>query len=435
MGRTRGVGNGRSSPSFPVVLLVLALVSQAADMASAQWDSPSGRGPSYFNPQSFNPSMAVIIVVLVTAFFFLGFFSIYLRRCAGSPLGPGPGPAGDLLALGAGSGITFAAGAAAAAVRGRTPRGLDPAALRALPTMAYADVKAHRVGLKGELECAVCLSEFDDRDALRLLPRCCHAFHVDCIDAWLASHVTCPVCRANLVFPEASAPAPAMATTVVQPQDVLPAAAATEEVPTAPPEPVTTVAIAVDSEETEEEAAELVRIGSVKRALRSKSGRPPSPAQPVFPRSHTTGHSLAVAAGGAAAERYTLRLPEHVLREAVAAGELRRSKSLQAFRDGGDGTSSRSARRGLGFGFGGAAPRAGRSVRLGQSGRWPTMSALLARTFSSARLPAAWGASARRGEADDAPGKVESNAAAATGQRCDVGAGAACPLPLGGGRV
>lgn len=71
MGRTRGVGNGRSSPSFPVVLLVLALVSQAADMASAQWDSPSGRGPSYFNPQSFNPSMAVIIVVLVTAFFFL----------------------------------------------------------------------------------------------------------------------------------------------------------------------------------------------------------------------------------------------------------------------------------------------------------------------------------------------------------------------------
>lgn len=170
MGRTRGVGNGRSSPSFPVVLLVLALVSQAADMASAQWDSPSGRGPSYFNPQSFNPSMAVIIVVLVTAFFFLGFFSIYLRRCAGSPLGPGPGPAGDLLALGAGSGITFAAGAAAAAVRGRTPRGLDPAALRALPTMAYADVRVHRAGLKGELECAVCLGEFDDCDTLCLLP-------------------------------------------------------------------------------------------------------------------------------------------------------------------------------------------------------------------------------------------------------------------------
>jgi hypothetical protein len=62
-----------------------------------------------------------------------------------------------------------------------------------------------------------------------------------------------------------------------------------------------------------EEANELVRIGSVKRALRSKSGR--APAQ--FSRSHLTGHSLAASAttgtgGGASTERFTLRLPEHM---------------------------------------------------------------------------------------------------------------------------
>jgi hypothetical protein len=45
------------------------------------------------------------------------------------------------------------------------------------------------------LECAVCLCQFEDNDILRLLPKCQHAFHVDCVDLWLASHSTCPLCR------------------------------------------------------------------------------------------------------------------------------------------------------------------------------------------------------------------------------------------------
>jgi hypothetical protein len=70
--------------------------------------------------------------------------------------------------------------------------------IETFPTMAYADVREHKT-VKGALECAVCLSEFDDDETLRLLPKCSHVFHPDCIDTWLASHVTCPVCRANLV--------------------------------------------------------------------------------------------------------------------------------------------------------------------------------------------------------------------------------------------
>ncbi|KAG2579400.1 hypothetical protein PVAP13_6NG277900 [Panicum virgatum] len=375
-----------------LVLAALALAGAAADTVAAQQGPPTGPGPSYFDPKSFNPSMAIVMVVLITAFFLLGFFSIYLRRCAGPPLG-GPGefhaPAG-----GRRPGIAFAS-------RSRRARGLDRAVLESFPTMAYAD-----------LECAVCLSEFDDDETLRLLPRCAHAFHADCIDAWLASHVTCPVCRAVLA-PDCEAPAPPLA-----PAGVVPAVeqgAPAVPVPQQPaPEPATApaeqaVVVAVDAEETEEErirreeAAELMRIGSVKRALRSKSGRRPA----QFPRSHTTGHSLAAPAAAGSSERYTLRLPEHVLREVVAAGNLRRSASVQT---GGDG----SARRG----FLGA--RAGRSVRLGSSGRWPNMS-MLARTFS-ARLPA-WG-SVRRGEAD-APAKIADDSKAV--EQCDGGAGA-CPL-------
>ncbi|KAF5206578.1 E3 ubiquitin-protein ligase atl4 [Thalictrum thalictroides] len=47
-------------------------------------------------------------------------------------------------------------------------------------------------------DCAVCLSKFEPDDQLRLLPLCCHAFHSSCIDTWLASNHTCPLCRSTV---------------------------------------------------------------------------------------------------------------------------------------------------------------------------------------------------------------------------------------------
>ncbi|KAJ0435071.1 putative transcription factor C2H2 family [Helianthus annuus] len=47
-------------------------------------------------------------------------------------------------------------------------------------------------------DCAVCLSKFDGEDQLRLLPLCCHAFHAQCIDSWLKSNLTCPLCRSTV---------------------------------------------------------------------------------------------------------------------------------------------------------------------------------------------------------------------------------------------
>ncbi|KAL0905040.1 hypothetical protein M5K25_027211 [Dendrobium thyrsiflorum] len=44
-------------------------------------------------------------------------------------------------------------------------------------------------------DCAVCLSPFYPRDDLRLLPSCRHAFHLKCIDLWLQSTPSCPLCR------------------------------------------------------------------------------------------------------------------------------------------------------------------------------------------------------------------------------------------------
>ncbi|XP_078177485.1 E3 ubiquitin-protein ligase ATL59-like [Carex rostrata] len=47
-------------------------------------------------------------------------------------------------------------------------------------------------------ECSICLGGLEEGDPVRLMPNCMHLFHQDCIDKWLQSHATCPICRANV---------------------------------------------------------------------------------------------------------------------------------------------------------------------------------------------------------------------------------------------
>ncbi|XP_055818336.1 RING-H2 finger protein ATL2 [Solanum dulcamara] len=69
-------------------------------------------------------------------------------------------------------------------------RGLEPSVLNSLPVFVYSD-KTH----PEPLECSVCLSEFEENEKGRVLPKCNHSFHLECIDMWFHSHSTCPLCR------------------------------------------------------------------------------------------------------------------------------------------------------------------------------------------------------------------------------------------------
>lgn len=72
--------------------------------------------------------------------------------------------------------------------------GLQPSVISAITVCKYK----RGDGLVEGTDCSVCLNEFQDGETLRLLPKCNHAFHIPCIDTWLASHTNCPNCRAGI---------------------------------------------------------------------------------------------------------------------------------------------------------------------------------------------------------------------------------------------
>ncbi|CAH2053725.1 unnamed protein product [Thlaspi arvense] len=67
-----------------------------------------------------------------------------------------------------------------------------PPAPRPIPVVTF-----NSRHFKDGIQCVVCLSELAEGDKARVLPSCNHCFHADCIDQWLQSNSSCPVCRNN----------------------------------------------------------------------------------------------------------------------------------------------------------------------------------------------------------------------------------------------
>lgn len=71
--------------------------------------------------------------------------------------------------------------------------GLDQSVIDSFPTFNFRKTDADEEA--ATTECAVCLSVLEEEEVARLLPNCRHTFHAECIDKWLSSHSTCPICR------------------------------------------------------------------------------------------------------------------------------------------------------------------------------------------------------------------------------------------------
>ncbi|KAI3857306.1 hypothetical protein MKX03_003148 [Papaver bracteatum] len=167
------------SPIKTVVLDDLQGTHDEPMLSSSPPPSPSPPPPV---DASFKPSMAVVIGVLTTMFSVTFLLLLYAKHCRRNHESSSAttGEHHHHHSRGGGGG------------GGRRNSGIDRAVIESLPIFRFGALRGEKEGM----ECAVCLSKYEDeKEVLRLLPKCKHAFHVDCVDTWLDAHSTCPLCR------------------------------------------------------------------------------------------------------------------------------------------------------------------------------------------------------------------------------------------------
>ncbi|OVA15742.1 zinc finger protein [Macleaya cordata] len=141
-------------------------------------------GGSFDVGNKISPSILLIIIILAVIFFISGLLHLLVRFLF-RPTIRDPEDSDNVTALQGQLQQLFHLHDA----------GVDQSYIDTLPVFFYNAI----MGLKKPFDCAVCLCEFEADDKLRLLPKCSHAFHLECIDTWLLSHSTCPLCRGSLL--------------------------------------------------------------------------------------------------------------------------------------------------------------------------------------------------------------------------------------------
>ncbi|CAF1873905.1 BnaC04g50840D [Brassica napus] len=71
--------------------------------------------------------------------------------------------------------------------------GLDESTIESYKKVELGE--SRRLPGVNDIVCPICLSEYASKETVRCIPECEHCFHIDCIDAWLKLHGSCPLCR------------------------------------------------------------------------------------------------------------------------------------------------------------------------------------------------------------------------------------------------
>ncbi|KAM1084220.1 hypothetical protein ACFX13_022926 [Malus domestica] len=148
------------------------------DIANSAYPSPLPPHPPQLNNAGptrssfFLPSIAIIVDVFTTFFSVFFLIVLYAKHFKGSAL------------------VVVSANSNSEPFPSKNS-GIDRSIVESLPIFYLGSLRGHKDGL----ECAVCLTRFDQTEVLRLLPKCKHVFHVECVDTWLDAQSTYPLCK------------------------------------------------------------------------------------------------------------------------------------------------------------------------------------------------------------------------------------------------
>ncbi|KAK7301107.1 hypothetical protein RJT34_11967 [Clitoria ternatea] len=172
-------------PFFPIFTLLILITARANnDSTEPNDENIDDNGVTSSPPlprndigaprfKAFRPGTAVIVAVLTATFGLTLLVLLYVKNC------------NDRNTV-----VTVNEGASHV----RKNSGIERGVVESLPIFRFGSLR----GQKDGLDCAVCLTRFGDTEVLRLLPKCNHAFHVECVDTWFEAHSTCPLCRYRL---------------------------------------------------------------------------------------------------------------------------------------------------------------------------------------------------------------------------------------------
>jgi len=73
--------------------------------------------------------------------------------------------------------------------------GLPQPVIDSFPILKFSDAE---MSPEGQNTCTVCLVEYEGKDMIQKVP-CGHMFHQPCVQQWLMTHTTCPVCRTSFL--------------------------------------------------------------------------------------------------------------------------------------------------------------------------------------------------------------------------------------------